>query len=1006
MEKYTLNQINNIPSDEVGNIDIDRSTVGLENVDNVSLSDILNTANSYSDSLVLGLVEDRGGYDASSNLFPTLNGSGVAGAILKGDQYEIDIAGVLGGISVDMGDLIRALVNSPGQTNTNWHISSYNTQQATISNRGTAQIVTQAIIEDEATIDDAKIVTAKKFYLGWTKIKTLVQTFTAKITFTIAPRFSSGTANTVPYLDVNKDIISSSITPTELSYLTGITSSIQAQIDTKESTITGSGSVTDFWSGIKTFRDLATDVRATVLTGFNSSITWARISITTTIQNALSLLQQQSNYLQSTRVISGTGIVINGGDDTKFDIQVIGEIVDPNTFISTTINVNLTAQTVTFLGTQTESFVTINNLGVVIQSLTPPDPTTYDSIIGTWVLVHSNLINLNVINFLPMYADGLSVQLHQLLEFDGFRKKFNSNLVSVGTTGTRLSHTGGLVIKNGGGGNSKRPIFTLTGATDATFRMRNQTDVEGSNTQTFDVTNIDIAGVTTTLAGGKFGAAKVWKYPSSIIRIQRGQHQYDNIDKAIAGTSTDIYIDSPNGLRNGIAIGWIIFKKSTTWSGGTVGTDYLFMDIQNNQSVGTFIPTLQTVYSASNINTVLIKSLSDFPTPSGGNITLVANTAYQINGAVNIGTNTLTFNTSNLIYGVDKSSDQLIYTGTSGMLINANKDCSIAFLTLAAITTGGSVYNFTGSTNKVEFRDIIYGSCKSLGTINGVDILISSKTLVINCSAGITIQGTCNFVNIADGLWEGNISTITCISIPSGIFKQLKISRNEFDIATTQTGISIGTPTVTNAVLSDCDFIGVGTYLNGLSQITPNWQLRSNRGTGIVNNSPHDNVQLSNSVNSNSVANTTTETLFTGTNIQLSVAANTLRVGSRIKATAWLIQSAVLTPTLTIKSKGGSAGTTTFSATAARTVTASTNTGTYINFEITIRSVGVSGTCNSHIATLFQEGAFADGSIIPSNGTKTIDTTAINIFGLSVQWGTASSNNTITLEDINWSIFY
>jgi hypothetical protein len=960
MKKYTVTKINSIVADEEGNIEIDKATVDLNNVDNTSDLDkpisttqgllnttILNDAKAYSDSLVLGLVDDRGGYDASTNLFPAINGSGIGGAILKGDQYEISVAGTLVGKLVDIGDLVRALLDAPGQTSTNWYISSYNTQQATTSARGT------------------------------TKLATDVEAITG--------------------INTDKTIVPSSL--------------------------------------------------AAKLNDYNTN------TLVTTYETKLNV-----NKLKSTRVISGTGVSING-DTTKFDIQVVGEIVDPNTYAITAINVNLTAQVVTNLVLQTESYITINSSGTVIQSLTPPDPITFDSILGAWVLIHSNLTNLNAVNNFPMYSDGVAIQLRQVLDFIGFAKYPNTNLISAGTTGTRFSHTGGFVIKNGGGNTSKRPVFSLNGATDATIRMRNRDDIESIDTQTIDVLNIDIGGVTTALTNNnRFGAHKVWKFGSSLVRIQRGQKSYANYDDAVVGIDIDTYIDSPNGFRNGIHIGWIVFRRNTSWSTGTDGVDFKFIQVTNGKSSSSVIPTEQTIYNAStqpqvlvddiigarqtkngrssdtstitewlNIagtvtasikgdgtgtfkntptNLIVVKTLSDLPTPIANNITLVSNTAYQINGVVNIGTNTITFNTSNLIFGIDKSNDQLIYTGTSGMLINSNKDCSIAFITLAAVTTGGSVYSFTGSTNKIEIRDVIYVSCKSLGTINGVDVLISSKTLAINCSAGLTIQGTCNFINLADGLWEGNISTMTCINIPTGTFKQLKISRNEFDIATTQTGVAIGTPTVTNAVLSDCDFIGSGTYLSGLSQITLNWQLRANRGTGIVNNSPHDNVQLSNSSNSNIVTNTTTETLFTGTGVQLTVAPNTLRVGSRIKATAWLMQSATLTPTLTIRSKGGSAGTTTFSSTQARTVTSSTNTGTYINFEITIRSVGVGGTCNSHIATLFQEGSFADGSIVPSNGTKTIDTTAINVFGLSVQWGAASVSNTIVLEDINWSIFY
>lgn len=80
----------------------------------------------YADGLVVGLLDDRGSYNASTNLFPSTGGSGTSGAILKGDLWYVSVAGTLGGKTVNIGDSFRALVDSPGQTSTNWSILSSN----------------------------------------------------------------------------------------------------------------------------------------------------------------------------------------------------------------------------------------------------------------------------------------------------------------------------------------------------------------------------------------------------------------------------------------------------------------------------------------------------------------------------------------------------------------------------------------------------------------------------------------------------------------------------------------------------------------------------------------------------------------------------------------------------------------------------------------------------------------------------------------------------------------
>ena len=49
----------------------------------------------YADSLVVGLLDYRGGFDASVNAYPSSGGSGTGGAILKGDMWVVSVGGRL-----------------------------------------------------------------------------------------------------------------------------------------------------------------------------------------------------------------------------------------------------------------------------------------------------------------------------------------------------------------------------------------------------------------------------------------------------------------------------------------------------------------------------------------------------------------------------------------------------------------------------------------------------------------------------------------------------------------------------------------------------------------------------------------------------------------------------------------------------------------------------------------------------------------------------------------------
>lgn len=74
----------------------------------------------YSDSLVVGLWDDRGVYDASLATYPSVGGSGPSGQILKGDIWSITVAGTIGDKVLGIGDTLRALVDDPGSTDANW----------------------------------------------------------------------------------------------------------------------------------------------------------------------------------------------------------------------------------------------------------------------------------------------------------------------------------------------------------------------------------------------------------------------------------------------------------------------------------------------------------------------------------------------------------------------------------------------------------------------------------------------------------------------------------------------------------------------------------------------------------------------------------------------------------------------------------------------------------------------------------------------------------------------
>jgi len=101
---------------------ISRDALGVFSISQTAMDLTPYAQKTYVDNLVVGLLDDRGSYNASVNTFPASGGSGVSGVIMKGDLWYISVAGTLGGKNVKTGASVRALVDSPAQTSANWAI--------------------------------------------------------------------------------------------------------------------------------------------------------------------------------------------------------------------------------------------------------------------------------------------------------------------------------------------------------------------------------------------------------------------------------------------------------------------------------------------------------------------------------------------------------------------------------------------------------------------------------------------------------------------------------------------------------------------------------------------------------------------------------------------------------------------------------------------------------------------------------------------------------------------
>ncbi len=101
-------------------------------------------------------------------------------------------------------------------------------------------------------------------------------------------KFSDLTATTVPYLDASKGLVSSAVTPTELGYVSGVTSAIQTQINTKQATIsvTDTTTIDHTLTGAAISADIQPLSITNALINASAAIAYSKLNLATSIVNA------------------------------------------------------------------------------------------------------------------------------------------------------------------------------------------------------------------------------------------------------------------------------------------------------------------------------------------------------------------------------------------------------------------------------------------------------------------------------------------------------------------------------------------------------------------------------------------------------------------------------------------------------------------------------------------------------------------------------------------------
>lgn len=269
--------------------------------------------------------------------------------------------------------------------------------------------------------------------------------------------------------------------------------------------------------------------------------------------------------------------------------------------------------------------------------------------------------------------------------------------------------------------------------------------------------------------------------------------------------------------------------------------------IKSHASDGIILVTNSKISDTN--NRVVVRSLSDLPTPISNEIQLSDNVVYSFIGDVNIGINTLLVGSNTVLTGDNHVSDKISYTGTGTAIKAVDNSSRINGLSLSA--PNGKLFDFEDTAGNEKINSIMVSEC----SIKDVDTIGSVKNLALfefinNHIDNITTEGLL-FTGSQCGdllLFSNNVISFTgtFVDLGTSIWDLLRLDENHLHATASQVLIS---GAVSNGNLSangrgilfGNNFFESGTYVSGITKGDTKWSFigntNDNQGIGDVNNS-------------------------------------------------------------------------------------------------------------------------------------------------------------------------
>lgn len=266
-------------------------------------------------------------------------------------------------------------------------------------------------------------------------------------------------------------------------------------------------------------------------------------------------------------------------------------------------------------------------------------------------------------------------------------------------------------------------------------------------------------------------------------------------------------------------------------------------------------------------STVYINALADLPTPSGGTITLSANTQYLLGADVSIGTDRLVLADNTTIRGVESLVVTLTYTGSGAMFTMSDTTNRISHLTLACAS--GDLFDWTCTSLKIfRCHDVTVSSCNKIGTFTGVSGILRFTTF---SPAAVTTNGF-TFVGDFDSfLYEvsattmsaGNFLQLGTATFDSFITDTVLLTLNGSSVMLSGAAASANITTGGAGLISRMRIKGSGTLFSGITDQDALWEFRGN--DDIMDTRPDGMLSLSSNSTNTVISTQSVPVLAAGT---------------------------------------------------------------------------------------------------------------------------------------------